>query len=115
MQNQNLQRISTRLGSQSSMAFIRPEGDVFKRQVQTITAGVTRPKVTLSDFRKLRLARPLLDEQKLIDALLTRHENVLSANHQHLAKLRQQKQGLMHDLLTGRVRVERTAELKSKQ
>jgi type I restriction enzyme S subunit len=81
-------------------------GDAFKRQVQTITAGVTRPKVTLSDFRKLRLARPLLEEQKLIDTLLTRHENVLSANHQHLAKLRQQKQGLMHDLLTGRVRVD---------
>lgn len=81
-------------------------GEAFKRQVQTITAGVTRPKVTLGDYRKLRVARPLLDEQNLIAERLASDNRLMEAELEKLAKLRQQKQGLMQDLLTGRVRVE---------
>lgn len=47
---------------------------------------------------------------KLSCAHSTHHQNVPLTNNQHLAKLPQQKQGLMRDLLTGRVRL-KTAEV----
>jgi type I restriction enzyme, S subunit len=77
----------------------------FKKQVEAITAGVTRPKVTLSDYRNLRLARPRIGEQDLIAARLASFEGLILSETNKLAKLRQQKQGLMHDLLTGHVPV----------
>ena len=80
-------------------------GESIKRQVQAITAGVTRPKVTLSDYRRLRLSRPLINEQNLIAERLASATCVLDIEAEKLAKLRQQKQGLMQDLLTGRVPV----------
>jgi type I restriction enzyme S subunit len=73
--------------------------------VQAITAGVTRPKVTLSDFRKLRPSRPELDEQKLFASRLASLVDLSSSEEAKLANLRQQKSGLMHDLLTGKIRV----------
>ncbi len=79
--------------------------DAFKSQVQAITAGVTRPKVTLSDFRKLRLARPGLDEQTMFAGRLASLADLSLSEETKLAKLHKQKHGLMHDLLTGRVRV----------
>lgn len=79
--------------------------DAFKRQVQAITAGVTRPKVTLADFRKLRLARPELAEQTMFANRLASLADMLSSEEAKLVKLQKQKHGLMHDLLTGHVRV----------
>jgi type I restriction enzyme, S subunit len=79
--------------------------DVFKRQVQAITAGVTRPKITLSDFRKLLVSCPMKDEQILMADRLESVANFLSTEYLNLTKFRKQKHGLMHDLLTGRVRV----------
>ena len=35
-----------------------------KRQVATFTAGITRPKVTLRDFRRLKITLPSLDFQR---------------------------------------------------
>ena len=75
------------------------------KQVEQITAGVTRPKVTLRDVRELRLALPPLNEQQ---GLLKRIEAMDSRCHLEesaLAKLVMKKAGLMDDLLTGRVRV----------
>jgi type I restriction enzyme S subunit len=79
--------------------------DAFKRQVQAITAGVTRPKVTLSDFRKLRIVRPNIGEQTRIASRLEGLADLLTVEDEKLAKIRQQKHGLMHDLLSGKKRV----------
>lgn len=79
--------------------------DAFKRQVQAITAGVTRPKVTLSEFRKLRLPCPRIQEQESVATRFEALAEVLSAEVAKLTKLQTTKHGLMHDLLTGRVRV----------
>lgn len=77
----------------------------FKRQVQAITAGVTRPKITLSDFRKLNVSCPLKGEQILVADRLESVDSLLSSEYLKVTKFRKQKHGLMHDLLTGRVRV----------
>lgn len=79
--------------------------DAFKRQVQAITAGVTRPKVTLSEFRKLRLPCPKLQEQERVAARFEALAEILTSETEKLTKLQKEKRALMHDLLNGYVRV----------
>lgn len=79
--------------------------DRIKRQVAAITAGVTRPKVTLADFRGLRVATPSIEEQVAVNAILERQTNLIDSEMAARANLLKQKSGLMHDLLTGKVEV----------
>jgi type I restriction enzyme, S subunit len=79
--------------------------DRAKRQVAAITAGVTRPKITLGDFRQLRVAVPDLDEQLQIKQAIEHQERLVTAEKKKVEALRKQKSGLMHDLLTGTVPV----------
>lgn len=79
--------------------------DFVKRQVEEITAGVTRPKVTLRDFRLLKSKYPPLHEQTLILHRLSALENLLDCECEKVQKLVKQKKGLMQDLLTGKVSV----------
>jgi type I restriction enzyme S subunit len=74
-------------------------------QVRGITAGVTRPKVTLKDVRNLKIALPDIEEQDQILSILKHSSRRLESESANLEKLRAQKSGLMDDLLTGRVRV----------
>jgi type I restriction enzyme S subunit len=74
-------------------------------QVRAITGGVTRPKITLADFRHLQLAVPPLTEQGRLLHLLDEIDIRVQREHDDALKLRCLKQGLMDDLLTGRVRV----------
>lgn len=76
-----------------------------QRQVDQITAGVTRPKVTLRDVRELKVALPLLGEQRAILERTRAVDAEIGKNAAMLDKLRLQKFGLMDDLLTGRVPV----------
>jgi len=55
--------------------------------------------------RRIKVTRPDLDEQGRIAARIDAVVQTISTLWSDLAKLRQQKHGLMHDLLTGRVRV----------
>ncbi len=73
-----------------------------QRQVDQITAGVTRPKVTLRDVRELQIALPDLLEQEVILTRCSPLDDRLAIEQQQLEKLRLQKSGLMDDLLTGR-------------
>lgn len=75
------------------------------KQVEAITAGVTRPKVTLSDARKLKLRLAPLHEQDRILAAIGSHEAKIREETALQEKLLLQKVGLMDDLLTGCVRV----------
>lgn len=75
------------------------------KQVETITAGVTRPKVTLRDARELQLRiPPVLEQDRILERLDAMGEKIRLESDQ-LAKLKAEKMGLMDDLLTGRVRV----------
>jgi len=76
------------------------------RQVRGITGGVTRAKVTLKDFRNLRVALPKLEEQTRILNALQDFEQQIHSKERKASKFKLLKQGLMSDLLTGRVRVE---------
>lgn len=79
--------------------------DRVKRQVAAITAGVTRLKVTLADFRGIRIAKPELNEQMLISKRIRAAQNIIDVELDRVTKLEIQKLGLMQDLLTGKSRV----------
>jgi type I restriction enzyme, S subunit len=73
----------------------------FARQSQ----GAVMEAISSSTLRNLRLPVPKIDEQKLIVKFYRSSNELIVRESDYLAKLRSQKQGLMRDLLTGRVPV----------
>lgn len=74
---------------------------------QRITRSIISllPRLNLTDISNFEIAVPPVEEQSRIAAILDAHDARIRAEEAVLVKLRQQKQGLMADLLTGRVRV----------
>jgi len=79
--------------------------DSTRRQIAAITGGVTRPKITLRDFRRILIALPSRGEQQAISDLVQTLMSELAAVRWKRDKLLLLKRGLLDDLLTGRVRV----------
>jgi type I restriction enzyme S subunit len=79
--------------------------ETVRKQVRAITGGVTRPKVTLRDFRQILIAVPPITEQIAIRDVLTWEDLLRQQADAQLSKVRLLKRGLMEDLLIGRVRV----------
>ncbi|MDP4028987.1 MAG: restriction endonuclease subunit S [Gallionella sp.] len=77
-----------------------------KRMFENIAMGSTILTIGLPYFKKLKIVAPVdAGEQKQIgESLLSVDRNIFSLEAD-LEKKRQQKFGLMHDLLTGKVRV----------
>lgn len=61
--------------------------------------------INLEDLRPLQIPWPRDRERSQICMMYEAHDELVMTCEEELGKLRQQKQGLMHDLLTGRVRV----------
>jgi type I restriction enzyme, S subunit len=78
---------------------------IVAKQVEQITAGVTRPKVTLRDVRNLLIATPCTEEQQRVLDRVAAMESRIQLEIAEFEKLVAEKFGLMDDLLTGRVRV----------
>jgi type I restriction enzyme, S subunit len=58
-----------------------------KKQIAGITFGITRPKVTLRDFKEMRLPLPPLSEQRRIAEVLYRVEALQAKRRDALARL----------------------------
>lgn len=78
---------------------------------ESIAIGSTIKTIGLAFFKKLAIVVPSRAEQDRIVDLILANEAALQTHSVELGKLRLQKDGLMDDLLTGRVRV--TPLLKS--
>ena len=76
-----------------------------KVQVRAITGGQTRPKLTLRDYRRVRVPLPSSAEQVSISDMLSTVDTLVRASEQNLVRKAQLKSGLLQDLLTGTVRV----------
>jgi restriction endonuclease S subunit len=74
----------------------------FIRQ-NTIQTGV--PHINLGILRAIPVQRPSLVEQKAIAAILSEMDAEIAALEAKLTKSRQIKQGMMQELLTGRIRL----------
>jgi type I restriction enzyme S subunit len=76
------------------------------------TPGVHQVNINPTNLRRMVCSAPKdIAEQDLITERVSQLETVLLKNEERLDKLHQQKQGLMHDLLTGKVRVKVEATL----
>jgi type I restriction enzyme S subunit len=76
-----------------------------RRQVRRYEQGVTRPRINTSNLKRISISVPSLDEQSQIVAKFDAVQSVIQVEQDNVAKLRDQKLGLMSDLLTGNVRV----------
>ena len=85
-----------------SMVLSSPIG---QNQIFRLNAGGNREGLNYQQLRAFIVPWPQQDERLKIAVRLNSAEGHISVERQLLIKLRQQKHGLMHDLLTGRVRV----------
>lgn len=79
-----------------------------RRELMARAKHTTMTTISQPDILAVPILKPPLDEQKRISKSIATNMAAIHAEELLLAKLRQQKQGLMQDLLTGRVPV-RTA------
>jgi len=84
--------------------------EVVQKQIWSeIGTGGGVPKLAMHRVKSLLIPHPIIteefNEQKKIVDLLNAKDNLIKSEETNLAKLYKQKQGLMQDLLTGKIRV----------
>ncbi|MGQ0595583.1 MAG: restriction endonuclease subunit S [Gammaproteobacteria bacterium] len=80
-------------------------GEQFSKFAESVSMRSGFPKVNRNEISEYRCPVPQVDEQNSISTVLNSYDAILATNADQHEKLRQQKRGLMHDLLAGRVRV----------
>ena len=78
---------------------------VVRRYYNLITTGQAYPQISLTQVRETEVPMPLLPEQSAIATILSDMDAEIAALETKLAKVRQLKQGMMQELLTGRIRL----------
>ena len=76
-----------------------------KYQYKKLTATTATPSLTMQQIRKIVVAKPDESEQQRIATVLLSIDKKLEAEKGYCNHLKKIKRGLMHDLLTGKVRV----------
>ncbi|NPE27658.1 restriction endonuclease subunit S [Methanococcoides sp. SA1] len=77
----------------------------FRMKAANASTGSTRKRIGLTELRNLELFCPSLPEQNAIAAILSDMDTEIATLEQKLAKSRELKQGMMQELLTGRIRL----------
>ena len=80
-------------------------GEHFSRFAESVSARSGFPKINRSELAEYHASFPELNEQDRICRIIESHERQAEREQALLAKYKQQKTGLMQDLLTGKVRV----------
>lgn len=80
-------------------------GEIIARQIDALISGSNYPAINSRDVAALRVPIPPVNEQIAIAAALSDMDDELAALETRLAKARAIKQGMMQELLTGRVRL----------
>ncbi len=76
-----------------------------RSQVQRYEQGVTRPRVNTGNLNRILVPKPSVEEQRNIIGCLANLTRQIELEIAKTGKLRRQKSGLMHDLLSGKVPV----------
>ncbi len=71
-----------------------------RREMTRLASGTTFLEISKSDFEKIRVRRPKLSEQRRIAAVLDAVDEAVARTEAVIAKLKQVRAGLLHDLLT---------------
>jgi type I restriction enzyme, S subunit len=75
------------------------------RQIEALLTGSNYPAINSGDVRALLIPVPKFDEQSAIAAILSDMDAEIASLETKLFKARQIKQGMMQELLTGRIRL----------
>ena len=75
-----------------------------------LAQGATRYNLSKTNFLKLKISIPSIQEQTAIAQILSDMDSEIAALETKLDKTRQLKQGMMQELLTGRIRLINTIE-----
>ena len=78
---------------------------VIGRQIEELIAGSNYPAISNQDVRKLKLQLPKLQEQFAISTVLEDMDAEITALETRLQKAHAIKEGMMQNLLTGRIRL----------
>ncbi len=76
-----------------------------RKSIRRISIEGTRERVSLGEFKSLVLPKPNIVEQQRISKRINRAQSLIAGTKRELDKLKKLKAGLMHDLLTGKVKV----------
>ncbi len=77
-----------------------------KNEIENLQAGCGRNNLNVGDFKQYKISYPSdLDEQKQIVEILSSIDAELRCLEDKLRKTQQVKQGMMNDLLTGKIRL----------
>ena len=76
-----------------------------KNLLELEITGLAYPQIGLAQVQAIQLPNPSINEQHLIASSLNAQDARIRAEEHHCDKLKLQKKGLMHDLLTGKARV----------
>ena len=80
--------------------------DTFIQRLNSIIYGIRDGKqISYRDFSSLKLHYPSIEEQIAIGGLITKADEEIHQTQHYLEQLREQKKGLMQQLLTGQKRV----------
>ena len=80
-------------------------GSEVNRQIDRIIAGSNYPAISSGDVKRLKIPFPSLEEQTAIATVLSDMDAEIETLERRRDKARQTKQGMMQQLLTGRVRL----------
>ncbi len=89
----------------ASFIYWSMEANYVTEQVKVATHSTSQPAFGIQKIRELSILCPQPEERNTITNKLDKIETVLNETIEQLQKLKLQKSGLMHDLLTGKVRV----------
>jgi type I restriction enzyme S subunit len=78
---------------------------VGKGLISKFTLDTGRGHLLLEDYRNLRIATPLIEEQKEIASILSDADDWVSQEMNEKSQLENLKKGLMKQLLTGKIRI----------
>lgn len=84
-------------------------------QIESLGSGSTVKGIRLEQFKNISINYPLKAEQQAIATVLSDMDAEIDALTQKLAKSRQIKQGMMQELLTGRIRLLESSAQKQKK
>jgi type I restriction enzyme S subunit len=79
--------------------------DDFQQMLNTISVTGAQPNLSLQNLKEFEIIFPSLTKQVQIATILADMDSELEFLATQLSKARQIKQGMMHELLTGRVRL----------
>jgi len=101
--NQDLKAIFTK--SNLNTAYLYYWFQNYGASIDELGGGSTVKGISLSDMKQIELWLPALQEQTAIANILSDMDAEIQALEAKLAKARQVKQGMMQELLTGRIRL----------